>query len=572
MADNKIEVEWIATATGMLQAIEKVNRRLDQQEAKLLKTSETASKAADAAAGSFNKLEQELKQNEQALKNLQMGTAEFAAQKQKVDALRQSVGQAKTSLANAAPAQSLMSSAITKLGGLAAGLFTVQAAVSAVMAELEKARNLRFGAADKARSVEASVAQMALNIGAENVPEARRMINENAPKLGVTQEGLAGLLSAGISGGAKDLNEALDLAATTLKMTAGDAQAATPIMSGMLSLAATTGNRDFKAVLGQLSQFQKGARGEDLAVSINNMSTALAAANIDGERMKGLGGERTLEVSSVMSQILQDPRMAVTGTALRQMVQKLDTFVPKQKATLDDGTVSKLSKGEIESFNSLTTFDERVGALRQNPELRGQFLSNIENSEGKVAIREIVSGTEKVLALEAAAAETITPVMEAKKAFEDLVKVVNENTQLMQAENKLNAQIQTQDVGSVRAIEGQAEQIYNKTLENMNLSGIDKDTSFKIGAGVETTFGLGRANSIEAMIGGLEESKQQRRLFGVIPIGGQVSEEDKAKADAAIDLLKQLNVTLQQRLPATGAQRPAPVRPREAPLPAAIVP
>ena len=47
-------------------------------------------------------------------------------------------------------------------------------------------------------------------------------------------------------------------------------------------MAATTGNRDFESTLGQLSQFQEAARGEDLSVSINNMATAMAAANTKG--------------------------------------------------------------------------------------------------------------------------------------------------------------------------------------------------------------------------------------------------------------------------------------------------
>lgn len=570
MADNKIEVEYITTVAGALTAIEKLNKRLDAQEQKVQKIGDTSKKATDMAIGSFNRLEAELKQNEAALKSLTMGTSAFAQQKQKVDQLRGSLSAAKAELSAAGErGGGAMAAGVQKLAGFAAGMLTMQTAITAIVNELDRAKTLRLEAAGTARSVEESVAAMALNIGAGNVPQAQEMIRQRAPELGVSMEGLASLLAAGISGGAKDLTEAMNLAALTLKLTAGNAQTAQPIMSGMLSMAATTGNRDFKAVLGQLSQFQQAARGEDLATSINNMASALAAANIDGQRMRGLGGERTLEVASVMSQVLQDPRMAVTGTALRQMVQKLDVFTAKTEAKLDDGSVSRLSREQAGGFNGLTTFDSRLQALRQNPELRNQFLSTVENSEGKVAIREMVTGSQKVLELEKAAGGIVTPINMASVAFEELAEVIGKNTQLLQADNKLQAALQVQDTAGTRAAEGQAVKIVDDTLDKMNLSYLDADTRQKIAWGMESRMAQGQ-DAASSGIAALEEAKQTRRLFGVIPVGGSVSAEDRQRADTAIQLLRQISeATRQQKNIMPGAQA---MRPKEAPLPAVTTP
>lgn len=98
MADEKIEVEWIGTANRMMQVIERMDQRMERQERTLQKLSDTGKKGADAVAGSFNKLEQELKQNEAALRNLQMGTQEFEQQRRKVDALRNSLERANSEL------------------------------------------------------------------------------------------------------------------------------------------------------------------------------------------------------------------------------------------------------------------------------------------------------------------------------------------------------------------------------------------------------------------------------------------------------------------------------------------
>lgn len=98
MADELITVEWIATAQQMLATIQKVDQKIERQERLMQKLSDTSRKGADAAAGSFNKLEAELKENEAALKGMVIGSQEFDAQRHKVDALRNSLDRANKEL------------------------------------------------------------------------------------------------------------------------------------------------------------------------------------------------------------------------------------------------------------------------------------------------------------------------------------------------------------------------------------------------------------------------------------------------------------------------------------------
>jgi hypothetical protein len=412
---------------------------------------------------------------------------------------------------------------------------------------------------------------MALNIGAANVPEARRQIIERAPELGVSPEGLANLISSAISGGAQDLDEAIKLSADVLKVTAGDAAKAAPIMSGMLSIAGATGQRDFQATLGQLSQFQAAARGEDLATSINNMSTALAAANTRGERIAALGSERTLELASTMSQILQDPRMAVTGTALRQMVQKMDAFVAQKEMKLDDGTVQKLTKQQIDAFNQLGTLDERLNAMRADPALARQFLSTIENSEGKVAIRQLVMGEQSTLDLEKRSAELITGAQGGQQEFQNLAAEVSNQTALSRAEAKSQAALAVGDITGERGVAGQVEKIVNDTLGRINLSGIDVDTA----AVVRNRMRIAELQGLSAPeigIAGLQEAMGQRRLFNAIPFGGNLSPEDRAIVEQQIALLQQIRDEMAAARQQPVRVQPQQMRPKEAPLPAATAP
>ncbi len=570
MADEKIEVQWIGTANQMVQVLDRLEAKFDKQEAQLQKLANTSTKAADAAAGSFNKLEQELKDNEAALKKMTIGTAAFDAQKKKVDELRKSFGKVKGDFAAIGKeTEGLLSGAIGKMGQLAAGMVSFQQIVTAVVAELDKVRQLKLDAATATRSVEQSLAAMAVNVGAENLGVARQMIAQRAPELGVTQEGLASLIAGGVSGGAESIQESMDLAAKTLKLTAGDAAKAGPLMSGMLSLAATTGNRDFESVLGQLSQFQKAGRGEDMAMSVNNMSTALAAANVKGERIAALGAERALELGGAISQLLQDPTMAVTGTTMRQFMTKMDSFVPAEKATLDDGTKSTMSKDAILAFNKLGTLDERIQAMQQNPELAKQFLSRIEDNQGKSAIRQIVTGDAKAMQLLASAEKTVTDAATAKGEYAKLVQGIGAMTALTQAENMSQAAIQGAEVGSDRSSAGQAVKIVEDTLAKVNLSGLDYDTVTALTNQARLADMSGQ-DPIRSRIGILEQALEQRRIFNMIPAGGQVSAEDRALIERQIRVLEML----EQRI-AREPQRPvaAPAtRPKEAPLPAATAP
>ncbi len=568
MADEKIEVEWIATATRMMATLDSMDKRFEKQEKALQKLSDTGKKGAELVAGSFNKLEQELRQNEEALKGLEIGTKAFAAQKQKVDELRASFASAKGQIAQAGGGLAgVFDTAVGKMGAMVTGVFSLQAAVQAAIFELEKARRVRMEAADIAMTYEQALASMAMNVGAGNTLVAREMINQNAQNLNVDRAGLANLMAAAVSGGAKDLKEAMTLAASTLKVTGGDAQKAAPIMSGMLSLAATTGNRNFQASLGQLAQFQEAARGEDLATSINNMSTALAAANTQGERIAPLGGERTLELASVMSQVLQDPRMAVTGTAMRQMVTKLDAFTAATSAKLDDGTTSRLDRATVESFNKMGTFDERLAAMRANPELGRQFLSTIENSEGKVAIRQLVLGGQAVKELESSAKRIVTPLKEAEQAYRDIVDVVKLVTPTVALEKGGVASAESVALVDQRAQVGAAQKRLEDIIGKADLEGPDMITEPLVKSGINLAISTAK-DPLE------EVAKVAERMLGDGAF--KFAPEDAAALRDLIADTRETNKTLQRLLELQQKNAPARavpnVRPKEAPLPAETAP
>lgn len=571
---EKVEVEWIATGAGMLQVIEKMNARLERQEKQLEKIGETSIKASNSAIGSFKRLEQELKQNEAALKRMTMGTAEFSAQKAKVDALKTSLAGAKNELKQTSSAFSgLGAKAIAQVTQVAAGLVGMQQILSAVVSEFEKVKKLNLDSAAATRTVEQSIARMAPNIGADNVMTARNMISREATGLGVTQEGLAAMLASAMSSGAKDLTEALELSAKALAVTAGNATEATPLMSGMLTLAAQTGERNWDALLGQFAQFQQASRGESMSASVTNMATAMAAANLKGERLAPLGGERTLEIGSQISQLLQDPTMALTGTALRSMFQKMDAFVPETKATLDDGTKSVLTKQAVDSFSKLGTLDERIAAMQANPEIGRQFLSKIEENQVKPAIRAIVTGDARAKDLDRLASQTIGSGQQAAEFGNKLTREIKAQTMLTRVENKSQANIQATETDALRGAEGQATKIVSDTLSKVNLSGLDAFRQQEADVAMSTS-----TNKIDTGIQLLTDLQNKTTLLnsGLVPLGGQVAEGDRKLMQEQIELLKQIKAELAARnaapIPVKVNVAGAGARPKSVPLPAATAP
>lgn len=575
MADELIEVEWIATAGKMVQVLDRLEAKIDRQEKALEKVAKTSEKAAEAAAGSFNALETELKQAEAALKKMDVTSAAFATQKKKVDELRNSLNQAKQAMTGTGNAVSqALSGGLSKVTQLAAGMLTLQKAVEVIVSELQKAQEIRTQTAVTTRTFEQAVAAMAVNIGAEKVPQAREMILTQAPQIGATPEGLANLVAQAVSGGAESIQDAMNLSTATLKLTAGNVQAALPILDGMLTLSKTTGTKDFQAALGQLSQFQEAGRGSDLALSIRNIAPALAAANTRGERIQALGGERSLELAAVMSQALQDPLMSVSGTGLRQLFGRMDMFIAKRQMTLDDGTVSRLTQPQVDAFNALDTLDERIAAARANPEIGRQFLSTVERtSEAFVGIRKIIIGDKDIRDEEAKAARIVTGLEKGQKAYDALIESIVTNTPLTQAANRQEAVRQVARIRDpVAAFEGQIIEEFNKTLKEVNLSGVDILKTQIAQAGISTA--IAQQKPVGPVAVRFLEAFQQKETIGAAP-----TRDERERLQQAINAINDL-IAL-QRQAQQNQQPPAPVRvqvqapavrPKEAPLPAETAP
>lgn len=186
-ADEKITVEWIATAKQMLETIQKVDKGLERQEKALQKLTDTGKRGAVEVAGSFNKLEQELKENEAALKKLVIGSKEFDEQRRKVDMLRGSLARAKGELTG-------LRTGAAKFGEMKTSMLAGVAAAGSLVMALQKIaqaqRDIVNTGSDAALQLDTMARRFQIQAGIAD-PEreaATRAIIEQASAAGVTAE------------------------------------------------------------------------------------------------------------------------------------------------------------------------------------------------------------------------------------------------------------------------------------------------------------------------------------------------------------------------------------------------
>ena len=485
MADSKLK--WQLDVGGDLSPLDQMNERVEQLAQSFAASQKASERGAKAAKGSYQALEKELKDNVRALKKVEIGSKAFDTQKAKVAALQQRLAGAKAEMKQGTTAAQKLAAAargsVAQVAGIAGGMIGVQTAITAVVSELEKAKNLQLKAHQQELTLEAALADIGLNIGGDKVSQARDMIETNAQGLGTTQEGLANLLGVAISAGAKDLEEAMAVSAAALEVTVGDATAAQELAATALDITSLSGSDDFRGALGQVAQVQSQVRSTNAQEFFSNIGPALAAATADRSNIDGITTERTLEMSSVFSQVLKDRTGANTATAVRQFVTRLDTFVPQLSQKMKDGSKTKLTKEEIDAFRGSRSMDERIEMFRGNEDLRKQFLDQQKEGIGKGAISEFISGTDRALEIETKAATAITSLADANTSYEQLAKGIGDATTFLQADRQATANLEGHQTGTLEARRsGAARKIMTDTMANINMPGMDSVQAFAANA------------------------------------------------------------------------------------------
>jgi hypothetical protein len=584
---SKIQIDLVSDASQAQKDVATLEKRVDQLAKANKDMGSKSAKAVKLVSGSMEKLEKDYKDAQKELKRLEVGSTEFEKQKKKVAELNRELKTAKGGISGVSnegrKLTGVAGSVKGQIVGIASGFIGISAAVSAISGELEKVKRNQLAAATQTRTFEQALADIAFNVGGENLDSARTLITENAKKLGTTQEGLANLLGVAISAGADDLDEALSVVTAGLRATAGDAAKATELVQSALDIASLAGFKNFGGALGQVSQTQAVVRAVNPAEFFANVGPALATATADRANIDAISTERTLELTSVISQILKDRTGANTATAVRQFITRLDSFVPELQATLKDGSAANLAQGDIDEFRQTRGVDDRLQLFRENEALRRQFLDEQKEGIGKSAIAELIGGTERALALESKAANQITSIDKASGAFDTLTKAVDENTKVLRADRQVRGVLEQLQTQGTAGIEGAVVKAVDDLFENIDVAGIDSFESFKRGIALNKAR-LNGENIAESAIQLLEEEKPENALPGDRFIGNVISPQDVEAINQTQEILRGLADEIRKlretnengfqaaKPPAVQQVEQVNAGPIEAPVPAAGLP
>lgn len=385
---TEMKVTLVANAQSPVSEMAKLQAAANESAKSFAQVTKAATDGAKAATGSFNALEQELKQNLTQLRGLKQGTAEFAAQKAKVDELRGSMEKAKSATATGIQQQSgigkIVDDFTSSLSGTVSTIVSVGAIAASLKADLENIKRVNenkrlseveFGKAISARSIS--------NLGEEERLAVRPLALNLADELGLNAGGIVEALGTLRSSGADNILEAGSFLREAAKAFPQDLAQATAIAQGALIEARATGNRNAQETVGGLVQSQAVSQVTD-AVSF---SKAFSANTAGAVAILKLSAEKAREEASIFS-VLEPKSADVAATSQQAFFRQLQNFVPEESVKLKTGGEAKTTEEERQQFMA-ATFEQRMRLVETNANLQTQFIGGLADTGQNAIIRRI---------------------------------------------------------------------------------------------------------------------------------------------------------------------------------------
>lgn len=503
-----IEVEHIVTQAQILKAFENLNKRMDDSEKKAAKLNKTSEQGAKAAIGSYSKLEKELRDNEAALKRMTQGTAEFTAQKNKVDALKNSVASAKsalsTNVAKQSGASQLVSNFVGQIAAVGTTVLGVSSIVSGLKSELAHFRQLNENERLASVGFEQAVNEQLPNVitlGSEKeFADASLKLSEDA---GIQPGAAASLIGAAGSAGAPSLDEASKLIKDVNEQTRGNLALTSALASGVLQLTKAGAVTSNKEGLGLISQVQANALVKDPEELARNFAPALQAAESPLQRLNAPGSEFVSEILSIFTKFGGDNSGAESATIEKNFLLALDRFVPKADIDKKTGEVKPqvLKTGEkitldpkiVEQFRAIKDPREATEFISSNENLRKSFEDTL-GRRGLFEITRLVRREGADAGVIKSAEAGITDRAGRIKTAEALSTAAERATPISTIDQQAEARAAVSDIRGGRDLAGQASKIFEKAITGVNLPGIDGLAQF----GARTAVDMEGANQVES--------------------------------------------------------------------------
>lgn len=463
----------------------------------------------------------------------------------------------KTSRRGAKTAETGFEQVRKKLGGMVKEMFGFQSAsaaalqvVQALRAEFEKVQRLRQESANAGATAGEAIRNAGVNFQGDATvskeqlgSEILRIAKSTRTPVPIVSQAVSAAASAK---GDSSNRRAIDAVEQALRILPGDAESAVELSSRALDLQKISGAKDIRQSIGSLVELQGASRTIDLG-----LLGASAPSVVKAVTQAGGTAEQGKELFATITQLAQDAEGRRSATGAIALTNAIENFNPTRDAKTRKGEEIGLNQSQIDKFNSARGFNEKLGVLQGDRQLAEAFKgSNTFEKRVEGAIFDLVFGTESGLREFRSAQEKISPTGDGlTQVFEDKVRFLDSLPfqSSLRAKQQSSTNIEGSRLTSDSQRAGAAGDILGKSLDNVNLPGLDvieraqQLTEYE----VQVQRGVAPEQAAINQLRGLQEG-------GLL---GGVSTKDSALLGKQIELLQSLLDEARKGNPSTGGKK-----------------
>lgn len=380
---ESMEVKHVVDNQATLKAMTNMVNAFEKLQKEAGKATKASKQGAEAAKGSFEALDRELKENQRTLRQLVVGSREYTNQKSKVDGLRQKHAEVKREIMGSRDQMRQVGSAtdgvIGRMGTLLGSVASVGAGIQAFKASVEAVEK---AGDDKRRATigfEEGLVEGSRNFTDKKDRERLKGVATGFADQGFMPGPTAATLGMLKSVGAPDLDTAAEFLRVAGASNPGNIEGAGALARAALVEAAATGNYNAEQVIGGIQSAQVASQSSNTTEFANAFSANNAALIQSG----GFTPEQAREEASKFS-VLEPRSLEVAATSEKAFISQIRNFKPEAK----DG----VTRADVAKFEQAGNVREQIEIVESSPALQQQFIGGLQETGRDAIVRRIAPG------------------------------------------------------------------------------------------------------------------------------------------------------------------------------------
>ncbi len=423
-----------------------IEKRLSGIQEKAKGSRDALSEAATAPVGSWKRLDYELEKAKKDLTLLTFGTEQFLKQQSKVALLQKDWDKVHAAInktnKSTKEGGGFVETMAGQVGAMVTSYISLQAVVGQITSEWQHQRDLIVDIANRATEVERTGHKQAINLGADELMNAKKWARDNQRSVMATQEGMLEVYGYSRSSGA-DTETAKKDALDALRLSLGDAELAKERVLGGQSAQRMAPGSSFRGATGVMMSAASATQGTDEIEFIVNSMRKLSTLTTGTRNLDPLSLEKGLEMITTLTRVNTDVTGEVAAGDLERMFIRMSDFAPQREKKGKDGKINRVSDKAIDEYMGSRDFADRMKILQRpgNEGLMNQFIDSARAGSPRTSFDKILNSPKwkKEFAI---SEERVIPIEQGEAYFEKHGKAVKEAFPTLVAEQRAKSNYQ----------------------------------------------------------------------------------------------------------------------------------